>query len=68
MAEEKREQEKETMDKTTSALPISPNLHKLVHQTPLCGGVLASLHIYNIYTVYIANVTTNHLLPETIHR
>ncbi len=51
MAEEKREQEKETMDKTTSALLTSPNLHKLVHQVPLCGGVLASIHVY-IY-IYI---------------
>ncbi len=57
------------MDKTTSAILISPNLHKLVHMAPLCGGVLASIHIYiYIYYIYIANFTTNHLLPETMHK
>ncbi len=41
MAEEKREQERETMLKTTLCY-YTPNLHKLVCQVPLCGGVLAN--------------------------
>ncbi len=41
MAVGKREQERKTMDKTTLCY-CTPNLHKLVHQAPLCGGILAS--------------------------
>ncbi len=42
MAQKKREQERETIDKNTLCYCI-PNLQKLVHQVPLCGKVLASL-------------------------
>ncbi len=42
IAQEKREQERETVDKNTLCYCI-PNLQKLVHQVPLCGKVLASL-------------------------
>ncbi len=37
MAQAGREQERETMDKTTLC-NCTPNSHKLVCQVPLCGG------------------------------
>ena len=40
MAQEERDQERETMDKNTLCYCI-PNLQKFVHQERLCGGVLA---------------------------
>ncbi len=43
MAQEEREQERETMDKTTLCY-CTPNYHKLVCRAH-CGGVLAS-YIY----------------------
>ncbi len=57
----KREQERETMDKTTLC-NCTPNLHKLVHQVPLCGGVLAIVNIITEVTAVI-----NQSLATTIH-